>query len=258
MRFAGGRPVTVPMDEDDGFTVHAEPLIEAFTDRTRAVVVNSPCNPTGGLISKADLRKLAEHCTERGAVLICDETYERFLYDGHPHASGAELAAELPESVVVISSFSKTWAMTGWRIGFALGPRQLIGKMIEVQGHMTSNPTTFAMHGAVDALADAEGDVEKMLAAFRHRRQVATAKLSGLPGVRFRPPSGAFYAFPHLEAAEHMGSLALAEALLEHGVAVIPGVAFGADAHLRLSFACAEEQLVEGIDRLAHALTRLG
>ena len=257
VRFAGGTPVTVPMREEDGFTIHAEPLLDACTERTRAIIINSPCNPTGGLISEADLRRLAEGCAERGLVLICDETYERFLYEGARHASGAALAAELPEHIVVISSFSKTWAMTGWRIGFALGPQSLIGKMIHVQGHMTSNPTTFAMHGALAALETAEADVERMLDAFRHRRAVATERLASIQGIRCTPPAGAFYAFPRVGLASDMGSLALAEALLDHGVAVVPGVAFGADEHLRLSFACAEEQLVEGIDRLGAALKQL-
>lgn len=258
VRFAGAHPVTVPMSPEDGFTIHAQPLLDAMGEKTRAVVINSPCNPTGGLIASGDLRRLAEACAERDALLICDETYERFLYDGARHSSGADLAREWPGHVVVISSFSKTWAMTGWRIGFALGPAQIIAKMIEMQGHMTSNPTTFAMHGAVAALEKCEADVDAMLHAFARRRRLATAALRRIPGVTCRPPAGAFYAFPRLDVAARLGSLRLAEALLEHGLAVIPGIAFGADEHLRLSFACADDVLLEGIERLGSALPRLG
>ncbi|MEO1369234.1 MAG: aminotransferase class I/II-fold pyridoxal phosphate-dependent enzyme, partial [Acidobacteriota bacterium] len=153
VRLAGGRPVTVPMSAGDGFAIRARPLIDAMTDNTRAVVVNSPCNPTGGLVDAAELRQIADACAERDALLVCDETYERFLYDGARHASGAALATEYPGHVLVISSFSKTWAMTGWRVGFAVGPGPIIAKMAQLQGHMTSNPTTFAMHGAVAARA---------------------------------------------------------------------------------------------------------
>ncbi|MEM1182849.1 MAG: pyridoxal phosphate-dependent aminotransferase [Acidobacteriota bacterium] len=257
VRLAGGRPITVPMSADDGFRIHARPLLDAMTPTTRAIVINSPCNPTGGLITADDLRRLAEACADRDALLICDETYERFVYDGGHHASGAALAAEFPDHILVISSFSKTWAMTGWRVGFALGPGALIAKMAQLQGHMTSNPMTFAMHGAVSALEDAEEDVEAMLEAFARRRALATEALQGLPGVTCGAPSGAFYAFPRLDVAAKRGSLEVAEALLDHGVAVIPGAAFGADAHLRLSFACAEDTLLEGIDRLRRALPEL-
>ncbi|MEM1202274.1 MAG: pyridoxal phosphate-dependent aminotransferase [Acidobacteriota bacterium] len=257
IRLAGGRPVLVPMSADDGFRIHAEPLISALGDRTRLVVVNSPCNPTGGRITEGDLRLLAEACASRGIVLLCDETYERFVYGDAVHASGAALAVDLPDTVVVVGSFSKTWSMTGWRLGWALGPVPLISKVIELQSHTTSNPTSFAMHGALAALEHGEPHVAAMRAELAVRRDLVTAALAKMPGVQCAPPGGAFYAFPHV--ADHFGpgrrdSVELAEHLLETaGVAVVPGVAFGAPDHLRLSFTCGTSDVERGMDRLTRA-----
>ena len=267
IRFAGGTPIGVPMDPRDGFAIHARPLIDAMTERTRLVLVNSPCNPTGGTISADDLRQLAAACAERGAVLLCDETYERFLYDGRTHVSGAALAGELPQSLVVVSSFSKTYSMTGWRLGWAAGHRDLIRKVLEVQSHATSNPTSFAMHGALAALRHAEPEVEAMIAEFSRRRQAVTAALDALPGISCFEPAGAFYAFP--KVSDHFGavtengqsingSLDLAEYLLEEAqVALVPGLAFGRDDHLRLAFACSVEDLRRGVTRIGEALAKL-
>lgn len=266
VRFAGGNPITVPMSAADGFTIHAEPLIGAFSDRTRLVLVNSPCNPTGGVIGAADLRRLAEACAERGAILLCDETYERFVYDGVEHAGAAALARDFPVSVVVVGSFSKTYSMTGWRLGWAAGDRRIIRKVLEIQSHATSNPTSFAMVGALAALRQGEPDVQAMLAAFAERRRAVVDALKAIPGVDCRPPAGAFYAFPRVSSyledpgeGRGGGSLELAEYLLEEaGVAVVPGVAFGADPHLRLAFACSVEDLETGIQRIGEALGRYG
>ena len=260
VRFAGGRPVTVPMSALDGFSIHAQALIDAFTERTRVVLVNSPCNPTGGIISSGDLRQLAKGCAERGVILLCDETYERFLYDGAEHAGGAALARDFPSTVVVVSSFSKTYSMTGWRLGWAAGDQRVIRKVLEIQSHATSNPTSFAMYGALAALREGEADVRAMLDAFAARRRAVVAALDALPGVSCLPPSGAFYAFPEVSSyfeGRGGGSLEMAEFLLEEaGVAVVPGMAFGADQHIRLAFACSVEDLEQGVERIGDALGR--
>lgn len=257
-RLAGGEVVRVPLDAEDAFQIRAAPIVDAMTSRTRLVLVNSPSNPTGGTVSAEDLRILAIACADRGAVLLADETYERFLYDGAEHASVAALARDFPQTVLLVGSFSKTWSMTGWRLGWAAGARELVAKLVAVQSHTTSNPTTFAMYGALAALEEAEDDVERMLEAFTRRRAVALEALGEIPGVRCAAPSGAFYAFPDVSATYRPGregSLALAEHLLEHeGVAVVPGVAFGDDRHLRLSFACDEATLLEGIARIRRVL----
>ncbi len=253
IRFAGATPVTVPMSADDGFRIRPEPLLEAVTGRTRAVLVNSPSNPTGGTISQDDLDRLAAACAERGVLLISDETYERFVYDGE-HASVARLASKHPETVILVGSFSKAYAMTGWRIGYVLGPPEVIGAVADIQSHATSNVTTFAMAGAVAALAEAEADVERMIGVYRERRDFLVPRLNALPGVTCQPPAGAFYAFPKVSAAYGDGladSVAFAQALLEEAaVAVVPGAAFGDDGHVRISFACSREELERGLGRM--------
>ncbi|MCP3957154.1 MAG: pyridoxal phosphate-dependent aminotransferase [bacterium] len=258
VRFAGGRPILVPTAAADGFAIHAQPVIDAIEPETRLVLLNSPCNPTGGIIAARDLRRIVEHCAERGIVVLSDETYERFLFDGREHASAGALAAEFPDTVVVVGSFSKTYAMTGWRIGFALASAPLIAKVTAVQSHATSNATSFAMRGAEAALTGADDDVERMLAAFARRRDLLVRGLERLPGVSCPKPAGAFYAFPHVAECYRpgrQGSLEFAEALLEDaGVAIVPGLAFGADDHVRISFACSSEELEAGLERLAEAL----
>jgi aspartate aminotransferase len=258
IRLAGGRPVAVPTDPGDGFAIRAEPLLAAITDATRMVLVNSPCNPTGGILAAADLRCIVETCAERGIVVLSDETYERFLFDGGEYASAAALAGEFPEAVIVVGSFSKTYAMTGWRIGYALGDAALIKKTAAVQSHVTSNATSFAMRGALAALEGAEDDVRRMIAEFRWRRDYVVGRLRRLPGVECLPPAGAFYVFPDVSACYgdgRRGSVELAEYLLETaGVAVVPGIAFGADDHVRISFACSRQDLEIGMDRIEVAL----
>jgi aspartate aminotransferase len=257
IRFAGARPVPVPARIDDGFRIHAGPLLEAVTERTRAFLLNSPCNPTGGVIAAADLREVVRFAAERGLLVISDETYERFVY-GQPHASAAALAAEFPETVVLVGSFSKTYAMTGWRIGYLLGPPAVVQAVEAIQSHATSNPTSFAMVGALAALTGAEMAVTEMIAEYQARRELLIPRLNQLPGFRCQPPDGTFYAFPDVSAAYRpgrQGSMEFAEFLLEEArVAVVPGAAFGADDHVRISFACSRAQLLTGLERLAAVL----
>ncbi|HYO15129.1 MAG TPA: pyridoxal phosphate-dependent aminotransferase [Thermoanaerobaculia bacterium] len=257
IRFAGAEPVMVPTHGEDGFRIHAGPILDAVTDRTRAILLNSPCNPTGGIVSAGDLREIVAAAAERGLLVISDETYERFVYDG-PHASAASLAAEFPETVVLVGSFSKTYAMTGWRIGYLLGPKGVVCAVETIQSHATSNPTSFAMVGALEALRHAEPAVETMVAEYRARREMLIPRLNQLPGFRCEPPHGAFYAFPRVVDSYRPGredSFALAEFLLEKaGVAVVPGAAFGADEHIRISFACSRAALEEGLERMAAVL----
>ncbi len=257
IRFAGACPVPVPTAREDGFRIHAGPILEAVTERTRAILLNSPCNPTGGVIAAADLREIVAFAAGRGLLVISDETYERFVYE-QPHASAAALAAEFPETVVLVGSFSKTYAMTGWRIGYLMGPPAVVQAVENIQSHATSNPTSFAMVGALAALQGAEPAVERMIAEYRERRELLVPRLNQLPGVCCRAPAGAFYAFPNVSAAYRpgrQGSVEFAEFLLEEArVAVVPGAAFGADAHIRISFACARAQLLDGLERMAAAL----
>ncbi len=258
IRLAGGRPVTVETRAEEAFAIRAAPLLDAVTEKTRVILVNSPSNPTGGTIAAEELRRLTEAAAGRGIMVLSDETYERFVYDGRSHASCAALAAEYPDTVLLVSSFSKTYAMTGWRVGYALGSEALIKKMASFQGHLTSNPTSFAMYGALAALRGAEDDVRRRIAEFERRRDFVVPRLGEIAGVRCASPGGAFYAFPHVAACYRdgrRGSVELAELLLERaGVALVPGLAFGADDYLRISFACSREELARGMDRIEEAL----
>jgi aspartate aminotransferase len=258
VRFAGGRAVEIPTCAADGFRIHAGPILEAVTDRTRAILLNSPCNPTGGIITDEDLREIVRTAAERGLLVISDETYERFVYDGVRHASAARLAAEFPETVVVVGSFSKTYAMTGWRIGYLLGPAPVVKAVETIQSHATSNPTSFAMVGALEVLLGGEPSVQEMIAEYQTRRDLLVPRLNQIPGFECRPPDGAFYAFPRVAGAfrpGRQGSVAFSEFLLEKAnVVVIPGEAFGADDHIRISFACSQATLDEGLRRMTEVL----
>jgi aspartate aminotransferase len=258
VRFAGATVVEVPTAGEDGFAIRAEAMIAALSPRTRAVILNSPCNPTGGVIEPAERRQLVAACAARGVVVISDETYERFVYDGFAPGSAASLAGEFPETVVLVGSFSKTYAMTGWRLGFLAGPRELVEAAARIQGHATSNPTSFAMKGALAALEQAEPEVCAMVAEYAARRDLLVPRLNALPGVSCRPPKGAFYAFPDVSGClgGRFGSpTELAERLLEEeSVAVVAGEAFGSDRHLRLSFACSRAALARGLERMARFL----
>jgi len=258
VRFAGADVVAVETSGDDGFAVPADRMLAAITPRTRAVILNSPCNPTGGVIEPDALAALVEGCAARGVTLISDETYERFVYDGRAPHSAAALAARFPETVVLAGSFSKTYAMTGWRLGYLFGPKAIVEAASTIQSHATSNATSFAMVGAVAAMEGAESEVAAMIAEYQARRDLLIPRLNALPGVRCRAPKGAFYAFPDVSATFRDGladSTEFAERLLEEAhVAVIAGAAFGSDAHIRISFACSRATLDEGLTRIARFL----
>jgi aspartate aminotransferase len=268
VRLTGAEPVLVPMRAEEGFRLRAEPLLAAIGPRTRAIVLNSPCNPTGGVIDAGDLERLVAGAAAQGVLVISDETYDSFVYDGAAHASAAPLAARWPETVALVGSFSKTWAMTGWRLGWLLGPDWLVDGVTRIQGHATSNPTSFAMKGALAALAEPLEVGAARLAEYQARRDMVARGLTAMPGVRCAPPAGAFYAFPEVSglfqrgeedgAPVVRGSLDLARYLLDEAhVAVVPGEAFGADDHLRLSFACSRAELAEGLARMATAFEAL-
>jgi len=260
VRLAGADVVAVPMSPEGGFAIRAEPLIAAMSERTKVVIINTPCNPTGAVASARELERLAAACAERGALLISDETYERFVYDGLCHASVAALAARYPETVVLVSSFSKSYSMTGWRLGYLLASERVAAAAAAIQSHMTSNATSFAMAGAEAVLAEEPAESAALVAACARRRELALRKLAEVPGVACPPPAGAFYAFPNVrgcfdEACPDSG--ALSRRLLEDGgVATTPGSAFGCEGHLRLSFACSDEVLAAGLDAIARVLAR--
>jgi len=261
VRLAGGQPVVIPTSEETGFKLTAEQLREHLTPRTRALVLNSPSNPTGTVYSREELAALAAVVLSHPeCLIIADEIYEPFIYDGHRHVSIGSLSPEVQARTLLINGVSKMYAMTGWRIGYAAGPKELIQAMTDLQSQSTSNPTSVSQWAAVAALRGPQDCVAEMVAAFRKRRDLMLEGLRALPGVTCRQPEGAFYLFPRVDAVfgrRHgdtviNNSSDLAMALLnEARVAVVPGSAFGCEGYLRLSYAASTEQIQAGLERLA-------
>jgi aspartate aminotransferase len=265
MVLAGAEPVVLPMAAD-GFGLHREALASAVDARTRVIVLNSPSNPSGHVLSAADIDLVAELARRHDLTVISDDIYDQLVYGPERPAHILRRHPDLQDKVVVVHGVSKTYSMTGWRLGYAVGPRAVIAAMCKVQDQSTSNATTFVQHAAITALESPPSLVAGMLAAFAQRRTRIVAGLAALPGVSCRPPEGAFYAFPdvrgllgrRLEGQPLGSSLRLAELLLERErVAVVPGEAFGAPGHLRFSFACALEVIDEAMERLGRFVARL-
>ena len=255
VQLADAEVVTVRTHPEDGFRLHAAAVLEALTPRTRAVVVNSPGNPTGALVSEDDLTEIADAAKRRGAWIVLDLCYERLIYDDVAHNLPRVLRERLPERSVLVGSLSKSYAMTGWRCGWAIGPPELIAACNVVQSHATSNVSSITQQAAVEALAGPQDCVAAMRAAYRERRDRALAWLAGERRIRCVRPGGAFYLFPDiselLSPAGLRTSADFAQALLsEAHVAVTPGEAFDAPGFLRLSYAASLERLEAGIERL--------
>ncbi len=250
VRIAGGVPVFVEGDESDGFRLSPKKLEAAITDRTVAFVLNSPSNPTGLVYSAGELRQFGEICVRRNVWIISDEMYERMIYGGEKHVSIASLSDEIYEHTLTVNGVSKAYAMTGWRIGYAAGPLPFIKAMSKVQSHLSSAPATFSQMGAMEALMNAEKDIQPMLKAFAERNELMFRLLSEIDGIRCQRPMGAFYMFPNISAFG-MNSVDFATRLItEKHVAAVPGVSFGSPENLRFSYACGKEEIEEGMRRL--------
>jgi aspartate aminotransferase len=271
VRLVGGVPVPVATDEATGFDLDPDRVRAAVTSRTKVVVVNSPNNPTGAVFSRAKLEAIARLAVERDLLVLSDECYEPMTYEGR-HFSMAQLGPEVRARTLVVNTCSKAYAMTGWRIGLAAGPRELIRAMTDVQSQVTSNPSSIAQWAAVEALSGPQDDVAKMAAEFDRRRRLIVAGLNALPGVSCVMPKGAFYVFPNVSGLfgrrapasdgapvkTLTSSTDVTEFLLTRAlVAVVPGVDFGSDDHVRLSYATSTELIREGLDRMAAALKLL-
>ena len=259
-------PVFLQTREEDGYAIDARELARLVTSRTKAIIVNSPCNPTGATYSRATLEQLAELAVSRDLLLISDEIYEKVLYDGATHTSIASLGPEVVARTVVINGVSKAYAMTGWRIGYAAGPKDLLTAMANIQSQSTSNPCSISQKAAVVALREGDAFTKKMVTEFDRRRRVIVERLNAMPGVRCSMPSGAFYAFPNVSGLlgrkGPSGTIFtpsdLANYLLkEFQVAVVPGEPFGSNQHIRLSYATSMETIIRGMDRLAAAFKQL-
>jgi len=266
VKLAGGVPVIVPTAEATGFRVTVEALESKTTPRTRVLILNSPNNPSGAVYRREELEAIGEFVLRHDLCLISDEVYEKLVYDGHRHVSPAALSPELKARTVVVNAVSKTFAMTGWRIGYAACCRELARAMAELQGHVTSNPTSISQQAALAALAGSDAPVEAMRREFLRRRDVMVARLSAMPGLSCRVPEGAFYVFPDISALigktfngrKLEGSTDVAAFLLEEArVATVAGAGFGSDRHLRLSYATSLERIEAGLARVEEALGKL-
>ena len=258
--FAGGTPVFIDTEEN-GFVLTAEMIERAITSRTKAVLLNSPSNPSGRVIPQAEFQRIMELLAERAIYVISDECYLRFLYPPAEIFSVASLPAALRSRLCVAGSFSKTYAMTGWRMGYALAPADWTRAMLKVQSHSTSNPTSIAQWAATEALRGPQDSVAEMLAEYTRRRQWLLPALREIPGISCNEPEGAFYAFPSVRRCLNdklKTSGEFAQALLEQEQTVVTdGAGFGAEGYLRISYATSMEQLQEGIKRIERFVSSL-
>jgi aspartate aminotransferase len=260
VRFVGGVPVFLPGDPENAGKISADMLRGAITPRTRALVINSPCNPTGAVYSRAELGALAAALRGTPVIAVSDEIYHRLQFEAPPGPSFAAIEGML-ERTLVVNGMSKSFAMTGWRLGFAAGPQPLIDAMTRLQGQTTSGPASFIQTASRTALLGDQECVERMCRAYRERGARMCAGLNELPGVRCSPPRGAFYCFPDVSGTFAQLGVSnadgFAEAVLDHAhVAVVSGAPFGCPGHARLSFAASDAHIDEGLRRVAKLLRR--
>ncbi|MBN3927927.1 pyridoxal phosphate-dependent aminotransferase [Nostoc sp. NMS4] len=246
----GGVPVIVSTDATTGYKITPEQLRKAITPKTKLFILNSPSNPTGMVYTPDEIKALAQVVVDADIFVVSDEIYEKILYDGAEHISIGSLGKEIFDRTLISNGFAKAYSMTGWRLGYLAGPVEIIKAASTIQGHSTSNVCTFAQYGAIAALQSSQDCVEEMRQAFAKRRQVMLDRLNAIPGLSTAKPDGAFYLFPDISKTG-LKSLEFCDALLgEHQVAVIPGIAFGADDNIRLSYATDMATIEKGMDRL--------
>ncbi len=261
VRICGGNPVEVRTDEKDHFVLNPRSLESATTSKTSSLIINSPNNPTGAVIPGNRLGEIAEWARKRNVFVLSDETYEQFVYDGANHVSVASMFGPEEDNYAVVGSFSKSYSMTGWRIGYCVGPSNLIEKMNELQSHQTGNPVSISQKAALAALNDDPSGLDAVRREYGWRRKYVLDRLAGIPGLECAPPGGAFYVFPRvrdaLEAAGCSNSIEFSQFLLRDArVATVPGSAFGYEGHVRISYAASRAQLAEGFDRVERSIRK--
>ncbi len=261
VNYAAAKCVFVETDESAGFELTAKMIEKAMTPKTKLIILNSPNNPAGSIIATPELEKIFHLAAKRGVWVLTDECYCRFLYDSDPYS-----IASLDKgkgTVLVAGSMSKTYSMTGWRIGFTLAPAHIAAAVMKLQSHSTSNPTSIAQKAALEAVRGPQESVDLMLNEYKARRKFVLSRLRQIPGVSLVDPRGAFYAYPNISVAFNKGgitsSMLFAERLLrEAHVAVVPGEAFGTTRHIRISYATSKQELERGLDRIHKFMESLG
>jgi aspartate aminotransferase len=250
VKLAGARPVILQTTDKTEFKISPETLRQAITPNTRLLILNSPSNPTGSVYTPAEVKALGDICIERGVLIMSDEIYEHLLYDGAVHKSVASFSPVHQEHTILVHGFAKAWSMTGWRLGWCAAPEPIAKAIDAVQSHSTSNPTSFAQKGGVAALNGPQDHLPIWLAEFSKRRTFAYNRLTSIPGLSCVNAKGAFYLFPNISGTGLNSTDFCARLLETEKVAAVPGIAFGADNYIRLSYATSRANLEKGLDRI--------
>ena len=250
VKLAGATPVILTTSDQTEFKVTPEQLRAAITARTRLFVLNSPSNPTGSVYTPEEIKALGDVCVEKGVLIMSDEIYEHLLYDGAVHKSVASFSQAHYDHTIIVHGFAKAWSMTGWRLGFLAAPEPIAKAIDAIQSHSTSNPTSFAQKGAVAALTGSQAHLKSWLVEYANRRTYAWKKLNSIPGISCVNSKGAFYLFPNISKLGLNSTDFCARLLEQEKVAAVPGLAFGADDYLRISYATSLANIEKGLDRL--------
>ncbi len=250
VKLAGATPVILPTTDTTEFKVTVEQLRSAITSRTRLFILNSPSNPTGSLYTREEIKALGDVCVEKGVLIMSDEIYEKLVYDGAEHVSVASFSQKHYEHTIVVHGFAKAYSMTGWRLGYLAAPEPIAKAIDAIQSHSTSNPCSFAQKGAVAALTGPQDHLKSWLAEYAKRRSYAHQRLNSIPGISCVNAKGAFYLFPNISRLDLKSSDFCARLLEQEKVAAVPGVAFGADDYLRISYATSMANIEKGLDRI--------
>src|SRR5436853_5480654 len=250
VKLASAKPIILPTSDKTEFKVTPGQLRAAITPRTRLFILNSPSNPTGSIYTPAEVKALGDICVDKGVLIMSDEIYEHLLYDGAQHKSVASFSQAHYDATIVVHGFAEAWSMTGWRLGFLAAPEPIAKAIDAVQSHSTSNPTSFAQKGGVAALTGPQDHLKGWLAEYSRRRSYAHKRLNGIPGISCVNAKGAFYLFPNISKLALKSTEFCAQLLDQQKVAAVPGIAFGADEYLRISYATSFANIEKGLDRL--------
>ena len=250
VKLADASPVIVETKEEHGFKLTPDEFRDAMTPATKLIILNSPGNPTGSVYTHEELQALAEVALEEDILMLSDEIYEKIVYDGTEFVSLASLSSEIYDLTITVNGFSKAYAMTGWRLGYVAAPEHIAAAIDSIQSHSTSNPTSFAQKGALAGLKGDQSFIGEMVKAFTERRAYMYDRLTKIPGVTCVKPMGAFYMLPKISKFGLNSTAFCSKLLEEQKVAAVPGIAFGSDAHMRLSYACSMENIQKGLDRI--------